>query len=971
MPSNASKRHSWYGIFSLRSHSPPPKHSQSQRPSKSGGRSVVVRTKSNRDLTVTLPGESGSHLDISVPQKHLSMLGTSRPPILSGTEDGTLLEQEEPPANESTTQAPLNNINTAQPLLSKSDSIQTPVSANAQPSVSSSLYPETAASVYGSSGIVNDNGRPRYVNRSSTASSVPSVNASSEYVSSSHYPSDTMLPRTFSSESQQNSVTEKRELLRARRRPPPPSEGSVIPDVGAVPVTNAAPEMHAVPEIPHVVPIPEDRPFEEEQKEETDAATLESPSKTIPLSAVSPELLVPPSQPTEPSLSHQSSSSSGKLMAEIDYEIENLRGIQKDSEYTAQYGMPVEEPFGFEEASQRNTNQDAVSSDSVPDFLGSVDGMSSLEKDFTDEFDDEFHDRLEEIPESLRSHRRIADLRNELPEEVTSTASTPILEANEEFKPPRRDIDLLTAAVSPMSGLSTASENYFDVNEERPVDDEVVDEKEEEEDATEVDVTEQDAAEVPLEAHREGIPIDEMPNVVSGNAISTSSESYSTTPDQYSVSEQGSQRFASPLRSSELILPTPIEEHAGDFRTPSPRQNSEGLVLSPPRSLILPSPVPRYEGQFDGTPRGAEYEDEDEDELSFIARSSYRPRLEPENPHRMVIVNPSEGSSQGSPKAASQGEDRSEVGSIPPPRSAASFSSSSTSTRESVLTPKAEGVQPSVVAEQQPTEPTVETEEAAAPVDESERIKPASYDRREQPTVEPLAHTTVLTPFGAGKANTRPPPDFPGEGRARRSISVSTANPGMFDNSNNQQKESATSPVAIARQRNAIMEKENVEVGKGQKSLYVERLRSLGMSSYTRQEPPSRVLPIAIRPTKPNHRRTPSHQATVASLQSSLKHGNLRPKTRMLASEIDDSELPDSKLSHDLAKTKVPTDPDAEIIEVTNQLKRLTADPAQLSRYSRESSLSRYSSVRSAKGLSLGGRELKLFIANPDESDED
>ncbi len=507
----------------------------------------------------------------------------------------------------------------------------------------------------------------------------------------------------------------------------------------------------------------------------------------------------------------------------------------------------------------------------------------------------------------------------------------------------------------------------------------------------------------------------------------------------------GTNSSASVISSARnLILPTPIEERSRTFQVANPGDANDGqLILSSPRSVIAYSSgfggsYSEGENAGNGIANGKKIGDEgsddergnggkgsvessshentnvrdntsvgdninadtsndngsdSDDELSFVAKSPYHHHplnvQHADQPRKMVIVNPSEGSTASS---GSQDEPADIIPSsgIPLPTEASSrgsFSSDGTGV-SSKDAAKTSSERTSMCDADAATSSVRTSHPQAASAEHNVEYSggsgdissiPKTYDRREQPVVEPLAHSA------ASSSRKRPPLDIPNEGRGRRSISISTANPGLFDNAHTKERimyangsgatantQQAAQPASQRKQQLVLGKKiesdKQPPEGKGQKSLYVERLRGIGLVSYTRQQPSYKVLPVAIRPIRSRHRRTPSHQATIASIQSSLKHGTLRPKTRMLASEIDESELPDSKLSHDLSKTKVPTDPDAEIIEVTNQLKRLTADPAQLSR--RESSLDRFSSVRSARGLSMNGRALKLFVANPDENDE-
>ncbi|QPG74557.1 hypothetical protein FOA43_001888 [Brettanomyces nanus] len=754
--------------------------------------------------------------------------------------------------------------------------------------------------------------------------------------SSSYYPSEVTLPKALSEqesiddEEQKSFRERKREVLKSKRRPPPKDSGAAIVDA-------------------------------------------------------------------------QLNKSASSILAKINDEIENLRGIQRnDSDIIDQQSSQLENRLNEKDPIKSTPDS---TSDSVPDFLGSPQD-----------------DLIDNSPLQSPSfqYRRVADLRDELPEEVTPVlvsqkpqpasvvssvtprdlsksllVQSPLLTDLHSFTTPSPRTSQLAAldgsvkpdAMSPVSGYSTVSEDkFYDVTEGRK----------------DPDVAPAGATAIPVAT---GSSSTSSFSTTASSQRNYPSETLSPVNSSLQASPSPPRQFSS-SSSRELILPTPIDEQGEGFRTPPSHEHNESLVFSPPRSLILSSPMTdRYPENFevDGSSNTTSAEDDDEGELSFVARSPYQSVRgvinEPQSVHKMVVVNPSEGSNQSSPRM--NDGSGTEIMAL---QESSSVTSSTTSTSESVNTPKVEKemlVIPggaALASEAQPMESRSSASNhnrgsfsfsttsssaaaAAAAVAVGATVIPTTYDRREEPVVEPLAHSSVVPVAAVAPGQTgesikrrRPPPDFPSEGRGKRSISVSTANPGLFDST------ATKSRILSANEDGRKVEDgfvrfsglETEPKDKGRKSLYIERLRAGGMASFTAQEPSYRVLPIAVRPTNPGHRRTPSHQATIVSLQSSLKHGNLRPKTRMLASEIDDSELPDSKLSHDLAKTKVPTDPDAEIIEVTNQLKRLTADPAQLIRYSQDQSgLNRFSSVRSAKGLSLGGRDLKLFIANPDESDEE
>ncbi|KAG7867883.1 hypothetical protein KL918_002480 [Ogataea parapolymorpha] len=224
-----------------------------------------------------------------------------------------------------------------------------------------------------------------------------------------------------------------------------------------------------------------------------------------------------------------------------------------------------------------------------------------------------------------------------------------------------------------------------------------------------------------------------------------------------------------------------------------------------------------------------------------------------------------------------------------------------------------------------------------------------TYDRREVPTVVPLSHSNVVQPAqaipGAVQAKKRPPPDNPSTGRGARAVSMSTAQPELF--------ETIKQPNATPKNARLDAEKEDEDSELHKPSLYIYKLRTAAATTYVDKNPSTNILPIAIRKNKGQHSRTASRQSSLFSYQAAIKHGAQHPG--LLASEIDDDELPDSKLSHSTGKTKIPQDPDAEVLEVADQLKRLTAS---------DEGLRRMTSVRSVQPPQP---RLKLFVANPDE----
>ncbi|KAG7885490.1 hypothetical protein KL936_005296 [Ogataea polymorpha] len=227
-----------------------------------------------------------------------------------------------------------------------------------------------------------------------------------------------------------------------------------------------------------------------------------------------------------------------------------------------------------------------------------------------------------------------------------------------------------------------------------------------------------------------------------------------------------------------------------------------------------------------------------------------------------------------------------------------------------------------------------------------------TYDRREVPTVVPLSHSNVVQPAqpaqtvpGAVQTKRRPPPDNPSTGRGARAVSMSTAQPELF--------ETIKQPNATPKNARLDAEKEDEDSELHKPSLYIYKLRKAAATTYVDKNPSTNILPIAIRKNKGHHSRTTSRQSSLFSYQAAIKHGAQHPG--LLASEIDDDELPDSKLSHSTGKTKIPQDPDAEVLEMADQLKRLTASDEGLRR------------MASVSSVQPPQPRLKLFVANPDE----
>lgn len=263
------------------------------------------------------------------------------------------------------------------------------------------------------------------------------------------------------------------------------------------------------------------------------------------------------------------------------------------------------------------------------------------------------------------------------------------------------------------------------------------------------------------------------------------------------------------------------------------------------------------------------------------------------------------------------------------------------------------------------------------------------YDRREDPTVMPIQHSMVITPaapitgISPSAKTRRPPPDYASTGRRGRGLSETTANPEMFVNGITQQLKVSNNVTDTAgnNSENDIVKKEvryqnddiddnstsenltrnDIESRKGEKCTYVENLRLRGKKTTVNTKPSLQVLPIAIRQNGTiSHKKIPSQQLFHSF--KSHKHVTAKPKTRMLASEIDNSELPDATMIHRGQKTKVPIHPDADVIAASEQFNKLAK------RQSSTGDLGRYNSVLSVRPHY--GNGMRLFITNPDSDEE-
>ena len=259
----------------------------------------------------------------------------------------------------------------------------------------------------------------------------------------------------------------------------------------------------------------------------------------------------------------------------------------------------------------------------------------------------------------------------------------------------------------------------------------------------------------------------------------------------------------------------------------------------------------------------------------------------------------------------------------------------------------------------------------------------SAYDRREEAVVKPIEHSNIITTAvpitgwntNMNSRNKRPPPNFAITGRRSRGLSETTANPELFTNSGikNEPIETPISFTNAVTTSNTVnngdeMIISNEESRKGEKCTYVENLRTKGRKTTITTKPSLQVLPIAIRQNGSiSHRKIPSQQLFRTRLRSH-KHITVKPKTRMLASEIDDGELPDATKIHSGQRTKVPIHPDAAVIAASEQFARITNQRSNGAITNNSGELGRFNSVMSVRPHYGDG--MKLFITNPDSDDD-
>lgn len=271
--------------------------------------------------------------------------------------------------------------------------------------------------------------------------------------------------------------------------------------------------------------------------------------------------------------------------------------------------------------------------------------------------------------------------------------------------------------------------------------------------------------------------------------------------------------------------------------------------------------------------------------------------------------------------------------------------------------------------------------------------KVSIYDRREQPTVIPIQHSLVVTPAAPTNVKSystrsrRPPPSHPSTGRRGRGLSESTANPELFTTGltsqlmttgdasgsggtpggatsgadrGNSHDGSVQGRLAENASSPALELTDSVKQRKGEKCPYVENLRLGSKKTTLSSKMPLQSLPIAIRQNGTiSHKKIPSQQ--LYQTFKAHKHVPMKPKTRMMASEIDDAELPDATLFHAAQKTKVPTHPDAAVIAASEQFNRIAGRRSG-------GDLGRFNSVMSVRPHYGDG--MRLFVTNPDSDEE-
>lgn len=273
-----------------------------------------------------------------------------------------------------------------------------------------------------------------------------------------------------------------------------------------------------------------------------------------------------------------------------------------------------------------------------------------------------------------------------------------------------------------------------------------------------------------------------------------------------------------------------------------------------------------------------------------------------------------------------------------------------------------------------------ESQDAVGDFDSEHNFEPIlTYDRREDLQVAPIQHSqlTASTPPVPGAThkskNRRPPPVYPSAGRRPRGLSESTANPELFKNGISKPAEFLDRDKVAEKNADFNEEKSSHDevqsegvIKKGEKCSYIETLRQKKGKTNIKSNPSPQILPISIKQNGTiSHKKIPSQQLRMSNKGRAFRHGHVtvKPRTRLLASEIDDGELPDATLFHSSQKTKVPVHPDADVIAASERFTQLAKQNSR-----NNGDLGRINSVLSVRPHY--GTGMTLFVANPDSDDE-
>lgn len=308
-------------------------------------------------------------------------------------------------------------------------------------------------------------------------------------------------------------------------------------------------------------------------------------------------------------------------------------------------------------------------------------------------------------------------------------------------------------------------------------------------------------------------------------------------------------------------------------------------------------------------------------------------------------------------------------------------------------------------------------------------VDPVTYSQPTSSAVNPAVSPGLLeAPKIATKKplRRRPPPDFPVAVRAGRSISVNKELQPVFDE-RTPYKEEIQQDV---QQTKSAPETTVLHPGEGERSSYVDGLRRKAGSSYSDVGPPKWKLPVAIRSDSEKNKLLLSNKYSKTTMSlfkkgvlssADIKHGNLRP--RLLASEVDDEELnkvetnttttsnTNSSLAHTQLGSMIPPQPRISnelylTLSKTNSVYSNNSNGSGPQGYKRQSSLANDSnridfedymaeelggvkqtftvpkindigdlnrsvSVRSYLPGAAPNGKMKLFVVNPDTSDDE